>query len=336
MASYEPLPPASTAAPASTSQHQQPSPLLSSTSSAVAIPLKATSTIEHPLLDASDSASTSMSPELSSDDLIMHQTSYHSFLATNPGSHASTSIGQQQSTPALPNMLLPMDLFSVSHVEASQAHQQTYLPQPRPNRRRRQQAFAASSSSADTDPTSAVAKSKPKAVAAAAPAAVVKRQTSGALQPTRRISRLHFDDQLQRSTVVQVHLTRAASAAIDVVTAIQNDAIDFLRQALMMSMYYADTHPAAKVFVYTAGALSVVPIGLFGVYVVATLIGAIFTALMGIIFVEGSLLMIGLAFLLPVQGAVLMIAGGTSLAIAAGGISIGDVERARGRLLGAS
>lgn len=99
--------------------------------------------------------------------------------------------------------------------------------------------------------------------------------------------------------------------------------------------------PALRIFVYTSATLSVVPLGIFGVYVGMTLLGTVLSAgnsffnmhhgheligentVIGALLVEGGLVLVGLSILVPVEGAILGIAGATALTYASSGVGMG-------------
>ncbi|KAJ3043256.1 hypothetical protein HDV00_005576 [Rhizophlyctis rosea] len=96
--------------------------------------------------------------------------------------------------------------------------------------------------------------------------------------------------------------------------------------------YYFTTYPTVRTFAIAFGALSVVPAVLFGMWVVATLCGTLFTAVMGALVVEGGLLALGLSIFIPVEVGIFFFAGFLAVLHASGEAGFGAVQSVTTRI----
>ena len=85
--------------------------------------------------------------------------------------------------------------------------------------------------------------------------------------------------------------------------------------------------PSLRVFVYTGATLSVLPLAAFGLWVAGTLCFAVMSAVAGVLLMEGGLVLLGLSILVPIEGAILAIAGATAFTYASGGIGLMRIEQ---------
>ncbi|KAJ3314575.1 hypothetical protein HDV04_006114 [Boothiomyces sp. JEL0838] len=93
----------------------------------------------------------------------------------------------------------------------------------------------------------------------------------------------------------------------------RHQSIQVAKDTLKMYNEYLQKYPALKTFVYTTGALSIVPVGIFTVFFVFSLLFSISTAVIGVLIVQASLAFLGLTVLVPVEIGILFVAGGTTM-----------------------
>ncbi|KAL2914673.1 hypothetical protein HK105_205812 [Polyrhizophydium stewartii] len=90
------------------------------------------------------------------------------------------------------------------------------------------------------------------------------------------------------------------------------------RKLLQMAQQSFQQHPAVRTFVYATGILSAIPLGVFAMYILFTLIGSLMAAGGdGRAGGGGRSLLAGLAVLVPVEGTILVVAGGLAAASSA-------------------
>ncbi|KAJ3270232.1 hypothetical protein HDV01_000449 [Terramyces sp. JEL0728] len=93
----------------------------------------------------------------------------------------------------------------------------------------------------------------------------------------------------------------------------KSQSMQVAKDTLKLYNEYLQKYPALKTFVYTTGALSIVPVGIFTVFFLFSLLFSISTAVIGIVIVQASLAFLGLTVLVPVEIGILFIAGGTTM-----------------------
>ncbi|KAJ3215011.1 hypothetical protein HDU67_000964 [Dinochytrium kinnereticum] len=101
---------------------------------------------------------------------------------------------------------------------------------------------------------------------------------------------------------------------------------DVSHHLLILIRLYAMRNPTFRIFLLLAGILSILPVSVFAFFAVTTLLGSLVTAVLGLLFVEGSLLGLGLAILLPIEAGILVVAGGAALAYSNGKTLLKAIE----------
>ncbi|KAH6572425.1 hypothetical protein BASA50_006302 [Batrachochytrium salamandrivorans] len=101
---------------------------------------------------------------------------------------------------------------------------------------------------------------------------------------------------------------KTGTALFDLIHAIRLDGVDLYHYIIAVARAYFDQVPSVRVFVYTVCVLSVVPVGVFSLYLAVTLLGSIVAAALGVLLVEGGLAIAGLVVLVPIQGAIVVVA----------------------------
>jgi hypothetical protein len=108
-------------------------------------------------------------------------------------------------------------------------------------------------------------------------------------------------------------------SAIQAVKSVKDQGIRSLGDALKYSSQYLQKYPSLKTFIYTATALSVLPISVFSVFIGSSLIVSIITAAIGIMVVQSAAIAVGLSVLVPIEIGVLCIAAGSTILLRARG-----------------
>jgi hypothetical protein len=126
-------------------------------------------------------------------------------------------------------------------------------------------------------------------------------------------------------------------------------AVQMASQQVLRIQDVLEHSPAARLFVYTGATLSIIPLGIFGVWVGMTLLGTVISAsesvvvvfmdsrvmlifilgllVIGAMIVEGGLVLLGLSVLIPVEGTILAIAGATAVTYATSGVGMRFIQR---------
>ena len=115
-------------------------------------------------------------------------------------------------------------------------------------------------------------------------------------------------DQLQAPVNYSILLN-----TIKTVTSAQKSGILAVQSTLKFSFQLLQKYPSVKTFVYSTCALSAVPVGIFSMFLVASFCVSVCTALAGLFVVQGTVFLIGLSILIPVEIAIVCLAGGISV-----------------------
>ncbi|EGF76940.1 hypothetical protein BATDEDRAFT_92255 [Batrachochytrium dendrobatidis JAM81] len=133
------------------------------------------------------------------------------------------------------------------------------------------------------------------------PEMIVRRQP--VRSPTRQF--IHVPHHQPKLQTMLGHTGVAVTALL---TAIRHDMLDLWMSTVALAKQQFEQEPSVKMFVYTAGALSAIPVGIFTLYAAVTLFVSLMTAALGVLLIGGSLVMIGLGVLIPIEGVVLIVA----------------------------
>ena len=100
---------------------------------------------------------------------------------------------------------------------------------------------------------------------------------------------------------------------IKTVTSAQRTGVAAVQSTLKLSLQFLQKYPSVKTFVYSTCALSVVPVGIFSMFLVASFCVSVCTALAGLFVVQGTVFLVGLSVLIPVEIGIVCLAGGLSV-----------------------
>ncbi len=116
--------------------------------------------------------------------------------------------------------------------------------------------------------------------------------------PTEEEPRHHQPDAHQR--VVQAS-SKVASQTISLLFEEGKKQGQLLvKQALTMTLLYMKKYPQVRIFVLTASALSILPVGIFSLFVGISFIISVCTAILGVFLVQSGLVLFGISILVPV------------------------------------
>ena len=91
----------------------------------------------------------------------------------------------------------------------------------------------------------------------------------------------------------------------------------FGKQAITTTLQYShqliQLYPSLKTFVTTTILLSIIPVGIFSMFLTISFLMSTLTALGGLLVVQGTVFLIGMSILIPVELGIVILAGSLSL-----------------------
>jgi hypothetical protein len=96
---------------------------------------------------------------------------------------------------------------------------------------------------------------------------------------------------------------------LKVVDMIRDQGLAKSKNGLLYGKQVFDRNPGLKTFGYSVGLLSIVPVGIFITVFMASLCITVFTAAIGVFFVQSGVFLVGMGVLAPVEIGVLLLAG---------------------------
>jgi hypothetical protein len=85
------------------------------------------------------------------------------------------------------------------------------------------------------------------------------------------------------------------------------------RETIEVARHYIQQYPALKTFLYSTALLSAVPVGIFSLCFGISLMISLGTAIAGVFVVQSSVALIGMSILVPIEIAIVCLAGGATL-----------------------
>ena len=105
----------------------------------------------------------------------------------------------------------------------------------------------------------------------------------------------------------------AYQTAVNALATLKQTGTKSARETLQVAKQYMEKHPALGMFVYSTALLSAIPVGIFSLCFVTSLLISIGTAAAGVVMVQSTMFLIGLTVLVPIEIGVIAVAGGATL-----------------------
>jgi hypothetical protein len=119
----------------------------------------------------------------------------------------------------------------------------------------------------------------------------------------------------QRFTRVYASSFIVYQTALKILLNIKSQSIETSRQTIQVAQQYMQQYPTLRTFLYSSVILSIVPVGIFSLVLVSTLLLSIGTAMTSIFLVQSGVFFVGMTMLVPVEIGIFCIAGGAALLV---------------------